>query len=185
MTELIEWLKTGGIIIGVATGVFTLWDRLLRDAPIIELVPGKSKLGRLKGSLQLRVINTGKRAVLTSDFECNPRFAEPISDFDNIDAMTQVLVDVRDGTRTQVRLIVAAGTVGGINLVPFPSGFDGLKDTDQVEILLHWSGANRFWLCNRCRYLLWPCRHPAKVAYSVANIRQLLEANVAKDISAE
>ena len=92
---------------------------------------------------------------------------------------------------TPIQRIVEAGKVGSIKLLPFTSALDGLADADLVSVVLYWSGPNPMVLCRSCWQTTWGRRvrgwadtvrwFPARVTYTVADVRMLLKAQIAEE----
>jgi hypothetical protein len=64
---VIEGIKLVGAIVGIMTGMFILYDRILRVRPVVSLSPDGS------GSFVLRVANLTEEEVLIEDVEMLPK----------------------------------------------------------------------------------------------------------------
>ena len=184
MASLFEWLKTIGSLAGMVVLLIAIWDWAVRNRPLIEIVPATLEhLARREG-LQLRIVNVSKRAILAMDATCYPQFAQAVSSY--------TVEGVVEGMYPPIQRIVEAGKVGSIKLLPLNSALDGLEDADLVYVVMHWSGPNRMVRCRSCWQTTWgrrvrrwadPGRHwfPARVTYTVADVRMLLKAKIAEE----
>jgi hypothetical protein len=128
-----EGIKTVGSLVGLLTGMFVVFDRFVRNQPIVDVRPVHNA-----PQLELVITNVSNRSIVIRGIECQPD-ALAAAYGDNIDAT------VRAAAGLPARALMAPQEKKVFIVITRPT-WDGLPTDMPVSIVVRWSFTGSTWL---------------------------------------
>jgi hypothetical protein len=153
-----SWLIAIGSIVGLVTGLYTLWDKLVRQRPFIWM--GKS--AKRKDRMVVKVRNPGDRDVALIGTSVKPRIYDIANSFE-FDQLIDATLD-----NSSFRLVFP----GDVVELPVTTRVEKSKHLDSVDrrvlVLIYWRRTSSMW---------WP-RFPLCLLLRTSDLTRLSGAEV-------
>jgi len=131
MSDLWQFIQGLGALVGLLTGLFILYERLFREAPLAVIIPKSLTPGSVTKVCRLRIINRSPRPILISwtagDYACNFAISKD-------DSLREVISAVVPG---EVVHVVNGQTTTDLTLFP-PSRLNEIDLDNVIEADVRW-----------------------------------------------